>query len=75
MTLSTNGRDGGEVCDMDVRLFWGKLAKYNRGGWAIRGPQYLLVASLSEGACKPLQTFVETISRCGASGLDVLSAC
>jgi len=32
----------------------------------------LLVTSLAERACKPFQTLVETISRGGASGLNVL---
>jgi len=31
MRLSTNDRYGGEIWDMDVRLFWRKLAKHNRG--------------------------------------------
>jgi hypothetical protein len=30
------------------------------------------MTSLSEGACKPLQTFVEAISGCSAGGLNVL---
>jgi hypothetical protein len=37
------------------------------------GGQTLLVASLSEGAGKPLQPFIKTISRGSAGGLDVLS--
>jgi hypothetical protein len=32
----------------------------------------LLVAGLAEGVAEPLKTFVETVTRCGASGLDVL---
>lgn len=32
----------------------------------------LLVASLAEGSGEPLKTLVQTISRSGASGLDVL---
>jgi hypothetical protein len=35
----------------------------------------LLMTGLSERACEPLQTFVETISGCSASGLNVLQIC
>ena len=35
----------------------------------------LLMTGLSERACEPLQTFVETISGRSASRLDVLQGC
>ena len=37
-----------------------------------RGGQALLVTSLSEGAGKPLQTFIKAISGSSAGGLDIL---
>ena len=35
-------------------------------------PHRLLVASLSESSGKPLKTLVQTVTRGGAGGLDVL---
>jgi hypothetical protein len=53
------------------RLFWESLGNTIGLMGVMRTPN-LLMASLSEGACKPLQTFVETISGCSAGGLNVL---
>jgi hypothetical protein len=45
-------------------------------GWSLR-PTWmgsLVVASLAERVAQPFETLIQTITGCGASGLDVLEA-
>jgi len=52
------------------RLFWESLGNTIGLMDVMRTPN-LLMTSLSERACKPLQTFVETISGCSTGGLNI----
>jgi hypothetical protein len=40
----------------------------------LAGAARLVVASLAERVAQPFKTLIQTVTRCGASGLDVLEA-